>query len=69
MSSDKPQVIFLLGGPGSGKRLEKKKSNYIGKGTVSGTLQKELGWIPISAGDCLREEKNRFLLFYIKLIL
>ena len=43
---EKPQVIFLLGGPGSGK------------GTVSATLKKELGWIPISAGDCLREEKE-----------
>ena len=43
---DKPQVIFLLGGPGSGK------------GTVSSTLKEKLGWIPISAGDCLREEKE-----------
>ena len=42
---EKPQVIFLLGGPGSGK------------GTVSSTLKEKLGWIPISAGDCLREEK------------
>ena len=25
MSSDKPQVIFLLGGPGSGKRLENRR--------------------------------------------
>ena len=25
MSSDKPQVIFLLGGPGSGKKLEKRR--------------------------------------------
>ena len=26
---------------------------------MSATLKKELGWIPISAGDCLREEKER----------
>lgn len=34
--------------------------HFAGKGTVSATLKKELGWIPISAGDCLREEKERF---------
>lgn len=28
---------------------------------MSSTLKKELGWIPISAGDCLREEKERFV--------
>ena len=43
-----------------------KASLFVGKGTVSGTLQKELGWVPISAGDCLREEKNRYLLWLRK---
>ena len=37
-----------------------KRGNSPGKGTVSGTLKEKLGWIPISAGDCLREEKARY---------
>ena len=30
---------------------------------MSSTLKEKLGWIPISAGDCLREEKERWALF------
>ena len=37
-----------------------KRGNSPGKGTVSATLKEKLGWIPISAGDCLREEKARY---------
>ena len=36
-----------------------KTQLWIGKGTVSSTLKEKLGWVPISAGDCLREEKAR----------
>ena len=31
---------------------------------MSQTLHEKLGWIPISAGDCLREEKNRYKCFF-----
>ena len=37
----------------------RKHDSTPGKGTVSATLKEKLGWIPISAGDCLREEKAR----------
>ncbi len=40
------EVIFLLGGPGSGK------------GTLGEKITKEYGYILISAGDLLREEKS-----------
>lgn len=42
----KPLVFFVLGGPGSGK------------GTQSLKLAKEHGFVHLSAGDLLREEKN-----------
>ena len=42
----KPQVIFVLGGPGSGK------------GTQCGKLVAEFGVIHLSAGDLLRAERN-----------
>ena len=42
----KPMVFFVLGGPGSGK------------GTQSLKLAKEHGFVHLSAGDLLREEKN-----------
>ena len=40
-------VIFVLGGPGSGK------------GTNCSRLSKEYGFAHLSAGDLLREERNR----------
>ncbi|CRG93367.1 UMP-CMP kinase, putative [Plasmodium gallinaceum] len=51
MSRDQPLVIFMLGGPGSGK------------GTQCKLIQEKFDFIHISAGDCLREylikcEKN-----------
>jgi len=45
--SSKVTVIFVLGGPGSGK------------GTQSALLQKELGFCHLSAGDLLRAEQDR----------
>ena len=44
--SNKPQVVFVLGGPGSGK------------GTQCQKLVDEFGIIHLSAGDLLREERN-----------
>lgn len=46
-SSDTTTVVFVLGGPG------------VGKGTQCALLEKELGFIHISAGDLLREERER----------
>lgn len=43
----KPQVIFVLGGPGAGK------------GTQCTRLVKEYGYVHLSAGDLLREERQR----------
>ncbi|CRH03032.1 UMP-CMP kinase, putative [Plasmodium relictum] len=43
MSEDQPLVIFMLGGPGSGK------------GTQCKLIQEKFDFIHISAGDCLRE--------------
>ena len=43
----KPQVVFVLGGPGSGK------------GTQSKLIENEFGYIHLSAGDLLREERLR----------
>eukprot|EP01056_Protomagalhaensia_sp_Gyna25_P000409 Protomagalhaensia_sp_Gyna_25__408@NODE_1192_length_2080_cov_27_177364_g947_i0_p1_GENE_NODE_1192_length_2080_cov_27_177364_g947_i0NODE_1192_length_2080_cov_27_177364_g947_i0_p1_ORF_typecomplete_len197_score23_61ADK/PF00406_22/1_2e45AAA_17/PF13207_6/6_1e28AAA_18/PF13238_6/1_8e10Zeta_toxin/PF06414_12/5_1e10Thymidylate_kin/PF02223_17/1Thymidylate_kin/PF02223_17/0_0056AAA_33/PF13671_6/8_4e06CoaE/PF01121_20/0_0048CoaE/PF01121_20/2_6CPT/PF07931_12/0_0019PAS/PF00989_25/1PAS/PF00989_25/1_1e02Cytidylate_k len=43
---DKPSVIFVLGGPGAGK------------GTQCSLIEKEYGFVHISAGDCLREEQT-----------
>lgn len=44
MASSKPNVIFVLGGPGAGK------------GTQCLRIAKEFGYIHLSAGDLLREE-------------
>lgn len=46
-SSDDVKVIFVLGGPGSGK------------GTQCGRLVKDKGFVHLSAGDLLRAEQNR----------
>ena len=43
----KPQVVFVLGGPGAGK------------GTQCQIISDELGYIHLSAGDLLREERLR----------
>ena len=40
----KPRVVFLLGGPGSGK------------GTVAESLVEKYGFLHMSAGDLLRAE-------------
>lgn len=42
----KPNVIFVLGGPGSGK------------GTQCDIAARRYGLIHLSAGDCLREEQK-----------
>lgn len=43
----KPRVVFLLGGPGSGK------------GTVAESLVEKYGFVHMSAGDLLRAEVAR----------
>jgi len=42
----KPNVVFVLGGPGAGK------------GTECGKLVEEFGFVHLSAGDLLREERK-----------
>jgi UMP-CMP kinase len=46
-SEDKPQVVFVLGGPGAGK------------GTQCSKIVEEFGFVHLSAGDLLREERNK----------
>ncbi|XP_069693051.1 UMP-CMP kinase-like [Periplaneta americana] len=46
-SADKPDVVFVLGAPGAGK------------GTQCENIVKEFGFIHLSAGDLLREERNK----------
>ncbi|XP_014204832.1 UMP-CMP kinase [Copidosoma floridanum] len=43
----KPEVLFVLGGPGAGK------------GTVCGKIVKKYGYVHLSAGDLLREERAK----------
>lgn len=43
----KPKVIFVLGGPGAGK------------GTQCANIVKEFGFVHLSAGDLLREERSK----------
>jgi len=43
----KPEIVFVLGGPGSGK------------GTQCEKLSQEYGFMHISVGDILRDELNR----------
>lgn len=48
MASDqKPRVVFVLGGPGAGK------------GTQCENIVREFGFVHLSAGDLLREERNK----------
>jgi UMP-CMP kinase len=42
----KPEVVFVLGGPGAGK------------GTQCQKIVKDFGFVHLSAGDLLREERN-----------
>ena len=42
----KPQVVFVLGGPGAGK------------GTQCANIVREFGWVHLSAGDLLRAERE-----------
>ncbi|XP_012287220.1 UMP-CMP kinase [Orussus abietinus] len=43
----KPEVLFVLGGPGAGK------------GTVCKNIVKKCGYVHLSAGDLLREERSK----------
>lgn len=43
----KPEVLFILGGPGAGK------------GTVCKDIVKKYGYVHLSAGDLLREERTK----------
>jgi len=43
-----PKVMFVLGGPGAGKGTACER-----------LLEEDKSWAAISAGDCLREERNR----------
>ncbi|KAJ8676406.1 hypothetical protein QAD02_012193 [Eretmocerus hayati] len=43
----KPQVLFVLGGPGAGK------------GTICSKLVEKYGYVHLSAGDLLREERAK----------
>jgi len=47
MSSEKPKVIFVLGAPGAGK------------GTQCSNIVRTYGYAHLSAGDLLREERQR----------
>jgi len=42
----KPQVVFVLGGPGSGKGTQCSK-----------VIENDSSWAHVSAGDCLRDER------------
>lgn len=46
-SSEKPKVVFVLGAPGAGK------------GTQCSKIVEEFGYVHLSAGDLLREERQR----------
>ena len=46
-SIQKPEVLFILGGPGSGK------------GTTCSDIVKKYGYVHLSAGDLLREERAK----------
>ena len=43
----KPEVLFILGGPGAGK------------GTICSKIVEKYGYVHLSAGDLLREERAR----------
>jgi hypothetical protein len=45
-SKPKPQVVFVLGGPGAGK------------GTQCANIVRDFGWVHLSAGDLLRAERE-----------
>lgn len=72
VEESKPNVIFLLGGPGSGIRYGPLWGDLsiLGKGTQSKFLEARYHWIPISAGDCLREEQATYSLsfFWIQML-
>jgi hypothetical protein len=42
----KPEVVFVLGGPGAGK------------GTQCANIVRDYGWVHLSAGDLLRAERE-----------
>ena len=46
LKTPKPQVVFVLGGPGAGK------------GTQCANIVREYGWVHLSAGDLLRAERE-----------
>ncbi|CAH0753322.1 unnamed protein product [Bemisia tabaci] len=45
-NAERPKVVFVLGGPGAGK------------GTQCDNIVREFGFVHLSAGDLLREERN-----------
>lgn len=47
MTSEKPKIVFVLGAPGAGK------------GTQCTKIVEEFGFVHLSAGDLLREERQR----------
>lgn len=47
MADKKPNIVFVLGAPGSGK------------GTVCAKVVETFGFVHLSAGDLLREERQR----------
>lgn len=47
MSSEKPNIVFVLGAPGTGK------------GTQCERIVQEFGYVHLSAGELLREERQR----------
>lgn len=62
-SAEKPTVIFVLGGPGT-SRFDRDtiksdiKTIGAGKGTQCQRIVDEYGYAHVSAGDCLRAERN-----------
>lgn len=53
---EKPEVLFVLGGPGAGK------------GTLCRYITEKYGYVHLSAGDLLREERSKLGSQYGELI-
>lgn len=65
MSLEKPKVVFVLGAPGGWHLFLTHANNLIctnfsaGKGTQCSNIVKSYGYAHLSAGDLLREERQR----------